>query len=110
MTTTKVAIESKYAENAEHTQYTATNVIAELDKFTATNVTGANATIIVRIVPFGGAAAGDNTITATKTIPPGKTYTFPELIGHVLMPGDFISTNAGTANAITIRGALREYS
>lgn len=110
MTTRKVAIQTKYAENAETTQYTATSVDAELDKFTATNVTGSNATIAVSIVPSGSAAGTGNRITSTKTIAPGKTYTFPELIGHILKPGDFISTLAGTATAIVIRGALREYS
>lgn len=111
MTTIKKAfIQTKYAEAAETPQYTASNVKAEIDKFTATNVTGSNATIAVSIVPSGGAAGTGNRITYTKTILPGQTWPFPELIGHVLEAGDFISTLAGTATAIVIRAAGREYS
>lgn len=111
MTTVKKAlIESKYAENSETTQYTASSVTTEIDKFTATNVTGSNATLTVRIVPSGGTAGASNAIELTKTIVPGYPWTFPSLIGHVLAPGDFISTLAGTATAIVIRAAGREYS
>ncbi len=109
-TTKKVFVESKYAENSEATQYGADNCTAEIDKFTATNVTGLNATITVRIVPSGGSAGASNAITLTKTIAPGYPWTFPELVGHVLAPGDFISTIAGTASAIVIRAAGREYT
>jgi hypothetical protein len=35
-------------------------------------------------------------------------YTFPEIVGQVLLPGSFISTIAGTASAINIRASGRE--
>jgi hypothetical protein len=47
-------------------------------------------------------------IVKTKTLQPSETYTFPELVGHVLSPGGFISTLAGTASAINIRVSGRE--
>ena len=49
--TSKVLIESKTMEAALTTQYTAVNATAIIDKFTATNVTAANATIDVHLVP-----------------------------------------------------------
>jgi len=47
-------------------------------------------------------------ITKTKTLQPAEVYTFPELVGQVLGPGDFISTIAGTATAINMRVSGRE--
>jgi hypothetical protein len=49
-------------------------------------------------------------IIKNKTLLPSETYTFPELVGHVLQPGGFISTIAGTASAINIRSSGREVS
>lgn len=97
------------AANAETTQYTtpaATRTI--IDKFTGTNTTGAPATLTVKLVQNGGAAGVGNTIVSAKSLAAGECYTFPEIVGHVLNPGDFLSTLAGTAAAITIRGSGRE--
>jgi hypothetical protein len=49
-------------------------------------------------------------IVKTKTLLPNETYTFPELVGHILAPGGYISTIAGTASAINIRCSGREVS
>jgi hypothetical protein len=109
--TAKPLFNAKQAENAETTQYTApagTRTI--IDKFTGTNTTGAAATLTIKLVPSGGAAGAGNTITSAKTLQAGESYTFPEIVGHVLSPGDFISTLAGTATAITIRASGREVS
>lgn len=106
----KTLFEALQAVAAETTQYTTpagTRTI--IDKFTGTNTTGAAASLTVRLVPSGGAANVSNTITYVKTLQPGETYTFPEVVGHVLSPGDFIST-LGSAVAITIRASGREVS
>jgi hypothetical protein len=83
--------------------YTATGVTAIIDKFTATNYSAAAATISVNLVTAGGTAGNNDLIVKTKTLQASETYTFPELVGHVLNPGGFISTIAGTASAINIR-------
>jgi hypothetical protein len=88
--------------------YTATGVTAIIDKFTATNYSGTAATISVNLVTGGGAAGNNDLIVKTKTLQAGETYTFPELVGHVLRPSGFISTLAGTASAINIRVSGRE--
>lgn len=107
---TKVLIAAKTAENAQTTQYTATNVTTIIDKFTATNYSATAATISVNLVTNGGSAGNDNLIVKTKTLQPSETYTFPELVGQALASGGFISTIAGTASAINIRSSGREIS
>lgn len=100
---------AKQAENTETTQYTSSpGVRTIVDKFTATNTTGSAATLTIRLVPNGSTAAATNTMLSAKSIAAGETYNCPEVIGHVLEPGDFISTLAGTATAITIRASGRQ--
>jgi hypothetical protein len=108
--TTKVLVPAKTAENTQTTQYTATNVTAIIDKFTATNYSGSAATIAVNLVTSADTAGNANLMVPAKTLQPNQTYTFPELVGHSLMPGGFISTVAGTATAINIRVSGREVS
>jgi hypothetical protein len=97
------------AANAETTQYTtpaATRTI--LDKFTGTNTTAGAVTLTVKLVQNGGAASASNTIVSAKSLAAGECYTFPEIVGHVLNPGDFLSTLASAATSITIRASGRE--
>jgi len=100
-------IPAKTAENAQTTQYTSNGVQTIIDKFTATNYNTTAATISVNLVTAAGSAGNDNLIVKTKTLQPTETYTFPELVGHVLPVGGFISTIAGTASAINIRASGR---
>lgn len=105
--TPKVAF-SKQLEIAQTTQYTcpaATRFL--IDKFTGTNTTGASQTITVNVVTSGGAAGVANMVVQTKAVQAGETYNFPELVGQVLQPGDFISTLT-SALSITGRCSGRE--
>ena len=106
----RVLIPAKTAENTQTTQYTASNVSAIIDKFTATNYSASAATLSVNLVTQYGNAGNDNLVVKTKTLLPSETYTFPELVGHILAPGGYISTIAGTASAIKIRCSGREVS
>ena len=106
----KVLIPAKIAENTQTTQYTAVNVSTIIDKFTATNYSAAAATISINLVTQFDSSGNQNLIIKAKTLLPSETYTFPELVGHVLQPGGFISTIAGTASAINIRSSGREIS
>ena len=108
--TVKNIIPAKTAEAVQTTQYTATNVTTLIDKFTATNYNSVAATISVNLVSSGGVTGNDNLITKTKTLQPAETYTFPELVGHVLPTSGYISTIAGTAASINIRASGREVS
>lgn len=106
--TTKVLIDTKQAENSQTSQYTATNVKAIIDKFTAINTTAGAVTLSVNIIPSGGSAGDGNLVVKTKSIGAGQTYTFPELVGQYLESGMFISTIASAASSITIRCSGRE--
>ena len=106
----KVLIPAKIAEATQVTQYTATGVTTIIDKFTATNYSASAATISVNLVTAADTAGNQNLITKTKTLQPAEVYTFPELVGQVLMASGFISTIAGTATSINIRASGREVS
>jgi hypothetical protein len=105
----KPLITAKHAENAQTTQYTATGVRTIIDKFSAYNGTGGAVTLAVNLVAVSGAAGASNLIMS-KSINAGEAYTFPEVVGHVLEAGGFISTLAGAATSIVIRASGREVS
>lgn len=107
--TPRVLIEAKDAETAQTAQYTAASGVTTLiDKFTSTNHGAVVATISVNLIPATGSVGASNLITATKTLQPKETYTFPELVGHTLAQGDVISTIASVAATLNIRASGRE--
>lgn len=106
----QVLVSSRTALNSQTTQYVASGVSAIIDKFTATNYSAAAATLSVNLVALNDTPGNQNLIVKAKTLLAGETYTFPELVGHILSPGGFISTIAGTASAINIRCSGREVS
>jgi hypothetical protein len=106
----KVLIPAKIAENTQTTQYVATNVSTIIDKFTATNYSASAATLSVNLVTQFDSSGNQNLIIKAKTLLPSETYTFPELVGHVLQSGGFISTLASAASSINIRSSGREVS
>lgn len=108
MITVKNIIPRKQAENAQTTQYTATNCKTVIDKFTVTNTTGSAATFSVNLVASGDTPSVANRVLSVKSIAAGETYTCPELVGQSLEDGGFISTLAGTASALTISATGRE--
>ena len=100
-------IPAKTAEDTQVTQYTSAGVQTIIDKFTATNYSASPATISVNLVTAASSAANSNLIVKTKALQASESYTFPELVGHVLPNNGFISTIAGTATAINIRASGR---
>ena len=100
-------IPAKTAEATQTTQYTSNGVQTIIDKFTATNYSASAATISVNLITAAGSASDSNLIVKAKTLQPSETYTFPELVGHVLPNNGFISTIAGTATSINIRASGR---
>jgi len=105
----KTLVPSAQAPAANTTQYTAPAATRTIiDKFTATNTTGAGATLTVFLVTAAGAAVAANTIISAQALAAGQCYTCPELVGHVLNPGDFIVTASSVNLALTIRSSGRE--
>lgn len=105
---TKTLVASKQAENAQTTQYTAVNCTAIIDKATITNTTAGNVTFSANVVTSAGAAGAANLVVNLRSIAPKETYALPELVGQVLLAGDFLSTIAGAATSLTLRVSGRE--
>lgn len=106
--TLKAIIPAKVVENTQTTQYTAANVTTIIDKFTATNYGASSVTLSINIVTMGDANGNQNLIVKSRTLAAGETYTFPEIVGQVLNPGDFISTIASAASSVNLRVSGRE--
>lgn len=106
----RVLISAKTAENTQTTQYTSSAVTTIIDKFTATNYSAAAATLSVNLVASLDNPGNANLIVKTVSLQPGQTYLFPELVGHVIPAGGFISTIASAATAINIRASGRTIS
>lgn len=106
--TVKTLIPPKQMESTQTSQYTATSVKAIIDKATVTNTDTVNRTFSVNIIQSGGSATNDNLIIDERAVAPGETYLCPELVGHELDPGAFISTIASAATALTLRVSGRE--
>lgn len=106
--TPRVLIPAKQAENAQTAQYTASAARAIIDKFTVTNTSAGNVTLSVNLVTTGGSAGANNLVIDARAIAPDETYTCPELVGHALEAGGFISTLASAATSLTIRCSGRE--
>lgn len=103
----KNLIPSKFVENTQTTQFTATTATT-IDKFTVTNQSAATAHFSCNLVVSAGAASSSNLILKEKSILAGETYVCPELVGHSLESGGFISTLADTASTLVIRVSGRE--
>jgi hypothetical protein len=107
----KCLIESLLIATADTSQYIApAGVRTTIDKFTATNTSGAAAVITVNLVASGGAAGTANKTVSSKSLLANETYTFPELVGHVLNAGDFINTSCTVAAVVAVRASGREIS
>jgi hypothetical protein len=104
--TIRALIETKHAETGQTAQFTA-SARTIIDKFTATNTSGSDASLAVHLVPSGASASNSNKVLAVD-IEAGKAYLCAELVGHILEAGDQISTRAGAASAIAIRASGRE--
>lgn len=107
----KCLIEPIQAPASVATQYTAPGGVRTIiDKFTGTNVTGGAVALTVYLVIAAGTAGATNTVVSAKSLAAGECYTFPELVGHVLNPGDFIAFFAAAAASIDVRASGREVS
>jgi hypothetical protein len=108
-TTIAVLIPPQFAPATEGGMYQLTGVKTSIDKFTAHNSSGAVATLTVKLTQLNGVGDG-STIIAVKAIQPGTTYTFPEVVGHVLESGGTILVTASAADALSVRASGRQFS
>lgn len=106
----KNIIPAKNLENAQTVQYVAANVTTIIDKFTATNFSSGMVNVSINLASVGEATGNSNLIVKTLVLQPGETYTFPEIVGHTLPSGGFVSTLASAAAAVNLRASGREIS
>jgi hypothetical protein len=69
---------------------------------TVTNEGTTGRYISFHLVPVGDTASNANIILNQKIIGSKESYSIPELLGHVLEPGDFISSIAEAADELTV--------
>lgn len=109
MSVTSKRVVSKILEDAQTTQYTAgTGVRAVIDKCTVTNYSANPGTISINLVNSGDTAGDQNLVLKTKSLAAGETYPCPEIVGHTLNSGDFISTDPSAATSFSMRVTVRE--
>jgi hypothetical protein len=104
--TIRCLIQSKHAASSPTSEFVATAKTI-IDKLTATNVGGANATLTLYLVPSGSSVSTSNKILDVE-IELGKTYLCGEAVGHILEAGDGISVGASAALSIVLRASGRE--
>ena len=104
-------IPAKNMENADTVQYVSpSSTTTIIDKFTATNFSSGMVNVSVNLAAVSEATGNSNLIVKTRTLQPGETYTFPEIVGHILPSGGFVSTLASAAAAVNLRASGREIS
>ncbi len=105
--TVKCLVEAAQAPSSQTTVYTApsgTRVI--IDKFHG-YCPSAGVSLTVNLVANAGSAGASN-IQVVKTFAAGEAYSFPEIIGHYLNAGAFISIVASSAATVVYRISGRE--
>lgn len=65
-------------------------------------------TLTVNLVQSGATAAVTNQYLSAKAIATGVSDSLSEIIGAVLMPGDFISAKAATADRLNLKFGIKE--
>ena len=88
---------------ADTTLYTClANTRVRIVAGTVTNDAAVAKWISFHRVPSGGAVGDDNIIINAKVIGDKESYTLPEIVGHILEPGDLISAIAEAATQLTV--------
>ena len=104
----KKLIASQQLTGSNATYYTATNCYAIIDACTLVNTTAGAITVTLDIVDTSGSAGATERIISARSIAAGESYRCPEMVGHILNPGDTIQGLASSAASITIRCSGRE--
>lgn len=78
------------------------NTTARILKCTVTDDTDSAKYISFHLVPSGGTVGPTNMIMNAQVIGGDETYECPEIVGHGLEAGDFLSAIAETADQLTV--------
>lgn len=84
--------------------------VATINNLSLTNTTDTAATVTLHRVPSGGSPTPANMIASAYSIPAGKSYVPPQVLGMHMSTGMTLQALSGTAAAITIAGGAYETS
>lgn len=94
---------SKQIESSQTTQLTAAaSTSLRILSASLCNTSGSPVVVSVNVVKNGSSAATSNRVISGYSLAAGDTTILSELVGLGLGPGDFISTVADTASAVTL--------
>lgn len=104
-TTVSVLLEGIFA-TAGGVIYPSDNCVTAIDKLTATNESASTAVATVQLL----SPDASQLESFTKSIQPGATWPFPDVVGHVLAIGGSMKIICPTANAIKARASGRKFT
>jgi len=106
--TAKTLAEGQIIPNADTTVYTAPlSVTTIIDKLTTANYDSVARVITISIVASGG-SVGNAYYISKQTLAPYETYIWPEVVGQILNPGDYVSAIASNNTGVNLRMSGRE--
>lgn len=106
--TAKALAEGQIIPNSDTTVYTAPgNTTTIIDKLTTTNYDSVARVITISIVASGG-SVGDAYFIGKQTLAAKETYIWPEVVGQILNPGDYVSAIASNNTGVNLRMSGRE--
>ena len=106
--TAKVLTEGQIIPNADTTVYMANlSVTTIIDKVTTLNYDVVPRTVTISIVAAGG-SVGDAYYIAKRTLAAKETYIWPEVVGQILAPEDYVSVISSNNTGINFRMSGRE--
>jgi len=106
MTTTVAVLLEPTFGTVTGVPYTSDGCVTAIDKITATNEGAAIATAAVQLLSPDGA----QTVSFTKSILPGKTWPFPDVVGHTIESGGKLIVISPTSNAVKFRASGRKFT
>lgn len=106
--TAKALVEGQIVPATDTTVYTAPlNTTTIIDKVTTANYDTVSRVVTISIVASGG-SVGDAYYIAKRTLTAKETYIWPEVVGQILAPGDYVSVVASNATGVNVRMSGRE--
>lgn len=92
MTITPIQITSaQYLTSTTAPYYTSASIKTRIDKATLSNQDTSNHTVSAYLTPSGQNVSSASLIIPRRSIAAGTVYHCPELVGHVMAPGDALS-------------------
>lgn len=106
MTTTVATLLEPTFGTAAGVPYLSDGCVTAIDKITATNEGAGLAVAAVQLL----SPDGSQTVSFTKSLLPGTTWPFPDVVGHIISAGGKMNVISPTANAVKFRASGRKFT